>query len=580
MRIHSFLLTLFSLLFTSTVSHALPTNAVTRTATESYVTNRVALGVASAVAQAGTNTTSGLATKVSTNDTTYLTTVSKAGTAVQPAALAGYLPLAGGDMTGSIMYRHQYYDLSYGITGMRYYSPPFGVDVRLEIPIDVSGTFYFATREWVNGQLVAKVNTNDTRYLSAVTNNQNGVRLNTMAVNNGVENQYAQTLSYNPATRVMTITPTGTSFKVTSGGITQTFTSPQASSAAPLLPDQFFYYNTSGQFIGTNTAWTINGEAQVGYVLMNTNDNSVVLTVDERHGVNMSDEWHRQQHFTIGTKWSSGMALFHNAADSTTAANASGLNTCISIQNGIMYDEDVEHITVTNGVQAYASITTNTAGVFPVLYRNTSGDWVRTDGTQFPFLFSGNTPQVYSNGTLRAVAEDQYFVYWLVAVGGFRGTNLFLIPHPITFASTAAAQSGATPYSLGAILGTLPSQEILVTHRLVFLFNASAANSHPVSVKSAKLRDVTDFRSLSSGVIVAGMPGASSQIVHADTAGRDAADAHPISAITGLTDAIASAGGVPDVWTNMTWGAIGTNATYRMSWDVTNGTFKVEEILP
>lgn len=36
----------------------------------------------------------------------------------------------------------------------------------------------------------------------------------------------------------------------------------------------------------------------------------------------------------------------------------------------------------------------------------------------------------------------------------------------------------------------------------------------------------------------------------------------------------------PSVWTNQTWGALGTNATYRMSWDVTNGTFKVEEILP
>jgi hypothetical protein len=38
--------------------------------------------------------------------------------------------------------------------------------------------------------------------------------------------------------------------------------------------------------------------------------------------------------------------------------------------------------------------------------------------------------------------------------------------------------------------------------------------------------------------------------------------------------------GLPAVWTNMVWGASGTNSTYRMSWDVTNGTFKVEEILP
>ena len=42
----------------------------------------------------------------------------------------------------------------------------------------------------------------------------------------------------------------------------------------------------------------------------------------------------------------------------------------------------------------------------------------------------------------------------------------------------------------------------------------------------------------------------------------------------------AASSGVPAVWTNMTWGAVGTNSTYRMSWDVTNGTFKIEEILP
>jgi len=42
----------------------------------------------------------------------------------------------------------------------------------------------------------------------------------------------------------------------------------------------------------------------------------------------------------------------------------------------------------------------------------------------------------------------------------------------------------------------------------------------------------------------------------------------------------AASSGVPSVWTNMLWGASGTNSTYRMSWDVTNGTFKVEEILP
>jgi len=42
----------------------------------------------------------------------------------------------------------------------------------------------------------------------------------------------------------------------------------------------------------------------------------------------------------------------------------------------------------------------------------------------------------------------------------------------------------------------------------------------------------------------------------------------------------AASSGVPSIWTNQLWGAVGTNAVYRISWDVTNGTFKVEELLP
>lgn len=402
-----------------------------------------------------------------------------------------------------------------------------------------------------------------------VTNNQTGVTLNTVRPANGFENQYAQTLSYDLATRVMTVTPTGSSFRVTSGYVTHTFVGAQSSTAAPLVADQYFYYNSAGQFVGTNTAWTIADEAQVGFVKMNTNNLSIVFTVDERHGVNISDEWHRQQHFTIGTKWASGMALYHNAADTTTPPSSAGLNTCISIQAGVMYDEDVYHPTVANGVQSSAAIAIETAGTFPVMYANTAGEWVRTTGTTFPFLYSGDIPQIVTNGSLAAVAEDRYFVYWLAAIGGFRGTNIFLIPHPVTFTSTALAQSGATPYTLGSVLGTLPSLEMLVTHRLIFLFNASGANSHPLAVKSSKLRDVTDFRSLSSGVIVAGLPGASTAYVHSDTTGRDAADSHPISAITDLTAALAV-----KATTNYVNDAITNEATLRISGDVA-GTNKV-----
>ena len=58
------------------------------------------------------------------------------------------------------------------------------------------------------------------------------------------------------------------------------------------------------------------------------------------------------------------------------------------------------------------------------------------------------------------------------------------------------------------------------------------------------------------------------------------ANAHTTNAITGLATALAVRPTFATVYTNMLWGSPLTNATYRMSWDATNGTFKVEEILP
>jgi hypothetical protein len=359
---------------------------------------------------------------------------------------------------------------------------------------------------WVG--LGGKVSTNDVKYLNSVTNNQTSVSLNLVGPNNGFEHQDAQTLSFDPSTRVLTISPTGTSFKVTSYGVSYTCIGDQTSPSAPLSPDMYFYYGNDGALIATNVAWTISGEAQIAYVKYDTNNLSVVFTTDERHGVEWADSLHRQQHLTIGSKHSSGMSLFHNAADTTVEANANGSNTCVSIEGGVMYDEDVRHVTFTNGVQQSGLVTTNNSGRFPVLYKTEAGTWAKTNRTEFPFLWSGNVPQIVNaSGSRVNVVEDQYFVYWIVTIGGFDGTNMYLLPHPTTFTSTANAQNGTSPANLGSLLGGLPSPEILACYRLIFLYNVAGANNHPASVKGTKLRVADDFRHLSSGVIVSGVSG-------------------------------------------------------------------------
>lgn len=94
---------LIAIALIATVSRAqLPTGTVTRAATEAFVTNRVAIGVAQAIAKAGTNTQAALSSKVSLTDATYTATVARAASALQSQTQQLYVATAGlSSMTGT-----------------------------------------------------------------------------------------------------------------------------------------------------------------------------------------------------------------------------------------------------------------------------------------------------------------------------------------------------------------------------------------------------------------------------------------------------------------------------------------------
>lgn len=129
---------LIALAIIATVSHAqLPTGPVTRAATEAYVTNKIAQG---------------LAGKVSTTDATYTATVSRAATAYAwgDHAAAGYLGTAGGELNENATWilHDLYLYTTYSVSGVALSSPPFGISAALNYPQDETGTVTFATREW------------------------------------------------------------------------------------------------------------------------------------------------------------------------------------------------------------------------------------------------------------------------------------------------------------------------------------------------------------------------------------------------------------------------------------------------
>jgi hypothetical protein len=208
------------------------------------------------------------------------------------------------------------------------------------------------------------------------------------------------------------------------------------------------------------------------------------------------------------------------------------------------------------------------------LYKDATGFWRKRAGTSFPFAFSGNVPTYWTRtGIETTVAEDQYFVYWLVVYGSADGTNMFLISHPATYSSTANAQSGATFSDLTSILGSLPSTEMLVAYRLIFQYNAAAAGASPTSVKSSKLRMVDDFRNVPGGVIMAGVgSGSGSYVLTVDkiAAAGGATNGQPVTLAQLPAEVLTNA----SAFATAAQGIAATNAQARVSVLETNAVLK------
>ncbi len=166
---------IIALLLLATVSQALPTNATVRMATQGYVTNKVAAGVASAVAQAGTNATASV-TGHNTNATAHASLFAALATTNQ---LNGYFPLSGGRLNSGARLQIgddiPYSGWLVGTYGPRevVYGGAGTPTVTMHFPDWLDGdNINIASKEWVVKQyyLTAEADTNALAQLTTHTN--------------------------------------------------------------------------------------------------------------------------------------------------------------------------------------------------------------------------------------------------------------------------------------------------------------------------------------------------------------------------------------------------------------------------
>jgi hypothetical protein len=331
----------------------------------------------------------------------------------------------------------------------------------------------------------------------------------------GADGARLATIAYNSATRVLTITPTATSFTFYIDGVKFTKTGVQTATAhAADSGRYFYYYDDEGNIQISTTPWSIVDRTvtPAAFVFYNHSIAKGIPMV-ELHGADRWLEGHKNLHFTQGTRRLSGFGLsgFSLNTDTDDAVK-------FGVATGQIADEDL--VTV---VSALAD-----GGPYTVFYRTgANGDWTWDSTPTYPFLAGATYPQ-YNQNTgvtwqmteLSGVGSGTWCNYFLFAVPSVdAATQLLLVPGQTQHASLSAAQAEGVS---GIAWGTMPFEEIAPLYKITLHARSTYTNTYNVEIVG-----VTEILAGGASVITSSSPS-----VHNALSSRDADDTHPAASIT------------------------------------------------
>ena len=346
----------------------------------------------------------------------------------------------------------------------------------------------------------------------------------------GFPTPYAVTLTYTPATRTVTLTPIGASFDVWLQGVRHTQTGAQSVQHGAGTGNWYVVFGPDGGLSASQTPWKIDDSAAtpVCYVYYNA-DLSDGLPLFELHSAGRNLAWHTSQHFAIGTYRKSGLELFGYALSRDAAADLSwGLSA------GEIVDEDI----------AYTVAQLNDDGPYVVLRRQGATAWTWTLEPR-PYLtgaiYAAANQSVNGVWQMTELASGQFVNYWICATpaaseapGAPNPKRVLVIPGQAIHNDLSAAQSASIAEMSW---GELAIPEIVPLWRVTL-----EARNNYVSVGRVKIAAIE--RLLGTRASISGDFAAAG--THNALSGRDAADAHPAGAISGLS-AVAVTGNYSDL---------------------------------
>lgn len=337
----------------------------------------------------------------------------------------------------------------------------------------------------------------------------------------GFESRSTSSLSFNPTTRVLTLTPDSATYVYYRGEKIQissaksiTITNTSGGRYIKFDPDTETLVENA---IGANPS--IKDDLLVSYVYWDAANAKAIIFGDERHGADRDTQWHLSQHLDVGAVWRSGGAITYQTDDDS----AVGLGVATPL---VIADEDVTHTINhnTSAAEPYEQIL-NTNAAIPVVYLNGT-TYTESTASTMPWLYGASRAYYNSinagSGSLTQLASGKFVSYWMVA------TNDSALPVKLIMGHVQHDNENEAEAETFDNYG-LPMPEVAPMYKIVLhaddTYTGNSAKVRIISVNTLFGRQSSLSASFSASS-------------HNALSERGAADQHPIGAITGLQSAL------------------------------------------
>jgi hypothetical protein len=325
---------------------------------------------------------------------------------------------------------------------------------------------------------------------------------------NGFVDRAASTVTWDAATRTMTIAPVGAEFAAWVNGVQLIIDAPQSVVWDDVEGAKLFAFAAETNqltVINAFDAALIGSDAFIAYGYWDATNKELLLDalVDERHGYQMPAAVHAYLHSYEGARYGGGLDLVLGGVDENGNEDA---HAQFTLTAGTISDEDLPHT-----IAAKAALSDG----FRVLYQEgLAGTWRQSALTSFPVVLAEGVPQynqlVDVFYQLSPVPNNDFVFAHIGVTGALGGApQWFAILGQAVYSSAGNARAAAAAELARLNLDGLPGPEMPILYSVLLQYQSGDANGASAHFVSLDDGDFIDHRAAkgAAGASATALPG-------------------------------------------------------------------------